>query len=343
MENVILQLNHVKKKYHSLVALNDVSFSVNKHEIIGLVGPNGAGKTTALKLIARLLTPNSGTICIKNINGTLQDIHKHSKNLLETGFLIDIPQFYNSNILHLLKYIANIRNYPKDKIDSRINHLLREFTLYKWKYKNIKTLSKGMNQKLGFIASIINEPELIILDEPQTGLDPESRIKIREYLISLQKEGKTILISSHLLNEIREICNRIAILNQGFLVGFDSIDNLERKFKIKQLVCEIEEKIAPERLETLISKIIQNITKYTEQNENEITSSRIITYNPEIPAFIINYDGLRESKSKILETLSHNFKDDFVVSTFYEPKLSQIEKLYSQTAAKDQNKSTEFK
>ena len=336
MDNLILQLENVKKKYGNLIALNDVSFSITSSEIIGLVGPNGAGKTTAMKLIARLLRPNAGTIRIRNNNGTLQDINKKSINLIEIGYLIDIPQFYHINIFTLLKYIANIRDYPKGKIEPRINQLLKEFELYKWKYKNIKTLSKGMNQKLGFIVSIINEPELIILDEPQTGLDPESRIKIRECLLTLQKEGKTILISSHLLNEIREICNKIVIINQGNLLGFDTIDNLEREFKIKQLVCEIDEPIPPEKLDSLLDKIFRNLFSYAGEDKDEKIKSKVITYQPNIPAFIINYDGLRESKSKILEILSTKFKTDFIISTFYEPKLSQIEKLYSQASKRNQ-------
>jgi len=339
MDDPILKLENVKKNYGSLLALSDVSFSINSCDIVGLVGPNGAGKTTAMKLIARLLRPNAGTISIRNKDGLLQDINKKAINLIETGYLIDIPQFYHINIFTLLKYVANIRDYPRSKIEPRIDHFLKEFDLYKWKYKNIKTLSKGMNQKLGFIISIINEPELIILDEPQTGLDPESRIKIREYLLNFQKDEKTILISSHFLNEIREICNKIAIINQGNLIGFDTIDNLEREFKIKQLVCEIDDPVSPEKLDSLLARIFQNILIYTGEDKNEKTPSKVISYQPSIPAFIINYDGLRESKSKILENLSTNFKTDFTISTFFEPKLSQIEKLYSQASKKNQKNS----
>lgn len=332
MNDLVLHLDKVKKKFGNLIALNDISFSIKRQEIVGLVGPNGAGKTTALKLIARLLKPNAGRICIRNKNGNLQEINKNSIELVEIGYLIDIPQFYDTKINSLLKYICNIRDYPKHKIEQRINFLLKEFNLYRWKYKNIKTLSKGMSHKLGFVVSIINEPEFIILDEPQTGLDPESRIKIREYLKNLKDEERTILISSHLLNEIREISDKIAILNKGNLVGFDAIDNLEREFKIKQVVCEIDEKVSPEKVESLLINISKNISKFCGENKEELSQSRLITYNPEIPAFIINYDGFRESKSKILEILTNEFRTEFTINSFYEPKLSQIEKLYSQTS-----------
>ncbi len=343
MSEVVLQIEKLGKNYGKFIALNDFSFSVRKGEIIGLVGPNGAGKTTILKLIARLITQNSGKIFIANKNAELQDIHENSEDLIERGFLIDIPQFHNTNPWKLLRYIANIRNYPKNKINSRIDYLLKDFDLYKWKYKNIKTFSKGMSQKLGFIGAIIHEPELIILDEPQTGLDPESRMKIRKYLKSLQSEGKSILISSHLLSEIREICDKIVIINQGKLIGFDSIDNLERKFKAKQLVCEIDHVIPPEEIEPLLTKINQSLTDYLEETGKDSDSESNIVYKPEVPSLEIKYNGFREARSKILEILAEKFKSDFTISAFYEPKITQIEKLYSQTVITKQTDTKEVK
>ena len=341
MSEVVLQIEKLGKNYGKFTALNDFSFSVRKGEIIGLVGPNGAGKTTTLKLIARLISPNSGKILIANINAELQDIYENSEDLIERGFLIDIPQFYNTNPWKLLKYIANIRNYPKNKINSRIDDLLKDFDLYRWKYKNIKTFSKGMNQKLGFIVAIIHEPELIILDEPQTGLDPESRMKIRKYLKSLQSEGKSILISSHLLSELRELCNKIVIINQGRLVGFDTIDNLERKFKAKQLICEIDDIISPEQIEPLLERINYALIDYLEKAGKDSDSKSNVSYNPDVPSLEINYDGLRESRSKVLEILAEKFKSDFTISAFYEPKISQIEKLYSKTVISNQKDTKE--
>ena len=337
MSEKILQIKNLTKNYGKFTALKDFSFFLRKGEIIGLVGPNGAGKTTTLKLIARLIAPNSGKILIADANAELQNIYDNSEELIEMGFLIDIPQFYNSNPWKLLKYIANIRNYPKNKINSRIDDLLKDFDLYKWKYKNIKTFSKGMNQKLGFIVAIIHEPDLIILDEPQTGLDPESRLKIRKYLKTLQSEGKSILISSHLLSEIREICNKIAIINQGMLVGFDTIDNLERQFKAKQLVCEIDHILPQEQIEPILERINHYLKDYFESAGRDSDGKNNVSYNPELPSLEINYDGLRESRSKILDILTVKFKTDFTINSFYEPKISQIEKLYSHTVITNQS------
>ena len=330
MSETVIKLENLSKKYGNFMALDTVSFSVRKGEIIGLVGPNGAGKTTTLKLIARLIRPNSGSVFIKNIDSELQNIHKNSKNLIEMGFLIDIPHFYNTTPYCLLRHIANIRNYPRNKIKLRIDHLLKTFDLYEWKYKKLKTFSKGMIQKLGFMVAIIHDPELFILDEPQTGLDTNARIKIREYLKSLQNDGKTILVSSHLLNELREVCDKIALINQGVLIGFDTIDNLERTFKTKELICEIINPIPLEKVDSLITKLTHHLELFLEENESYLNSKQSITYNYQKKSFIICYDGIEESRSEILNILSTEFKSDFTISSFYEPKISQLENVYSQ-------------
>ncbi|KKN06914.1 hypothetical protein LCGC14_1072460 [marine sediment metagenome] len=330
MSDSVLKLENLSKHYGKFIALDTISFSVRKGEIIGLVGPNGAGKTTLLKLIARLMRPNSGSVFIKNIDCELQNIHKNTKNLIEMGFLIDIPHFYNTTPYCLLRHIANIRNYPRNKIKLRIDHLLKIFELYKWKYKKLKTFSKGMIQKLGFMIAIIHDPELIILDEPQTGLDTNARIKIREYLKSLQDEGKTILLSSHLLSEIREVCDKIALINHGILIGFDTIDNLERDFKTKELICEINNPIPIGRVTNLITKLILRLEQFLEAKEDHSNFEGSITYNRQKNFFTICYDGKKTSRSEILHILSTEFKSDLTISSFYEPKISQLESLYSQ-------------
>ncbi len=337
MSETVIKLENLSKNYGNFKALDNVSFSVRKGEIIGLVGPNGAGKTTMLKLIARLIRPNSGSVFIKNIKCELQNVHKNSKNLIEMGFLIDIPHFYNTTAYCLLRHIANIRNYPRNKIKPRIDQLLKIFDLYLWKYKKMKTFSKGMIQKLGFMIAIIHDPELIILDEPQTGLDPNARIKIREYLKSLQNEGKTILLSSHLLAELREVCDKIALINHGILIGFDTIDNLERDFKTKELICEILNPIPIERVNKLITKLIHQLEPFLETKGDRINFEGSITYNHQKNIFTLWYDGKQKSRSAILNILSTEFKSELTISSFYESKISQLESLYYQMI-KENNK-----
>jgi len=266
MTETVLILENLYKRFGNLTAVNNVSLEVKRGEIIGFVGPNGAGKTTTLKLIAKLIKPNSGNIFILNKQGKLQNLQGNSKNLVEMGFLIDIPHFYNSNPYRLLKYIANLRNYPKEKLKQRIDDLLTVFNLTKWKYKKVKNFSKGMIQKLGFIVAIIHDPEIIILDEPQTGLDPNARIDVRRYIRSLQKKGKTIFVASHMLYEITEVCDKIALINQGSIIEFDTLDNLENLLRTKEIICELLEPIPIEKKDLIITKLIQRLKPYLEKN-----------------------------------------------------------------------------
>ena len=252
------------------------------------------------------------------------------KNLVEMGFLIDIPHFYNSTPYRLLKYIANLRNYPEEKLKQRIDQLLTSFNLIRWKYKNVKNFSKGMIQKLGFVAAIINDPEIIILDEPQTGLDPNARIDVRKYIRVLQKEGKTIFVSSHMLYEITEICDKIAFINQSSIIEFDTLVNLENFFTTKEIVCELIKPITLEKKDLIISKLIQLLEPYLDNNLDESIFKKPIIYNPQEKRIIIYYDGKEESRSEILHILFSQFKSDFAIDSLSKSKTSQLEKLYTQ-------------
>ncbi|MHA2009662.1 MAG: ABC transporter ATP-binding protein [Promethearchaeota archaeon] len=309
MTETVIKLENICKRFGKFLAVNNISLEINRGEIIGFVGPNGAGKTTTLKLIARLMTPNSGKIFVINKQGKLQNLSENPKNLVEMGFLIDIPHFYNSTPYLVLKYIANIRNYPKEKLDH---------------------FSKGMIQKLGFIAAIIHDPEIIILDEPQTGLDPNARIDVRKYMRFLQNQDKTIFVASHMLYEISEVCDKIALINQGSIITFDALDNIEYLLKTKEIVCEILKPIPPEEKDLLLTRLIQSLEPYLEKNLDPSISKKPILYNPQEKSFIIYYDGKEDSRANILDILVNEFKSDFTINSFSKPKTSQLERLYTQ-------------
>lgn len=330
MTETVIKLENVFKKFGNLIAVNNISLEVKRGEVIGFLGPNGAGKTTTLKILARLMKPHSGKILIINKQGKLQNLLENPKNLIEMGFLIDIPHFYNSTPYRLLKYIANLRNFPKEKLNQRIDDLLKVFNLTKWKYRKVKTFSKGMIQKLGFIGAIIHDPEIIILDEPQTGLDPNARIDVRKYIRSLQNKGKTIFVASHMLYEITEVCDKIALINQGSIIEFDTLDNLESLLRTKELICEILKPIPSEKRDSIIKKLIQNLEPYLENDLDPAISEVSIMYNPQEKSFIIYYDGTEESRANILDILVNEFKSDFTINSFSKPKTSQLERLYTQ-------------
>ena len=219
MSETVIKLENLTKKFGNFTAVNKINLEVCQGETIGLVGPNGAGKTTTIKMIAKILRPNSGRILIRTNHHGLEDLENVSSTISQMGFLIDIPNFYNMTAYELLKYFAKIQKYPKDRINERIDELLRLFKLDDWKHEKVKNFSKGMTQKLGIIQAIIHDPEIIILDEPQTGLDPLARIEIRKYIRELQSRGKTIFVASHMLYEISEVCDKIALINYGQIIA----------------------------------------------------------------------------------------------------------------------------
>ena len=328
LSETVLKINSLSKKFKQFIAVNNVNLEVNKGETVGFVGPNGAGKTTTIKLIAKLLKPSSGNILIKKKGGNLQDIHLDSQDLVSTGFLIDIPVFYDSTPYVLLKHYAQLHNYPKNKIDQRIDELLDFFDLTDWKRKRIKKFSKGMKQKLGFIQAIIHNPDLIFLDEPQTGLDPKARIKIRQYLMTLKEQKKTIFIASHMLREISEICEKIAFINNGEIIKFDRIENMEKMLKTSEIVCQLLEPIPTERFGLVEKKLNEKLAPYLDKNIDSIAVESPVQYQPSSKNLIIYYDGKPESKGEIFKILGRDFESEFTVISFSQSKTSLLEKLY---------------
>ncbi len=328
---ITLKVEDLSKNYGKHLAVDRISFQVHRGETIGLVGPNGAGKTTTIKMIAKLLKPTTGKILLKNKEGKLQDINKSSRNLLKLGFLIDIPAFYvKMTAYQVLKYCALLDNYPRDKIDDRIDELLNLFKLSDYKHEKIKTFSKGMTQKLGIISSIIHDPDIVIMDEPQTGLDPKARIEIRQFIRKIQSMGKTIFVASHMLFEISEVCDKIALINHGKIVAFDTIANLERNLKVRDLNCYLLESLPSDKIDDIITRLQASLKQYLDIDLDPSSNMVPIKYYPEKKGIKIFYDGKEASKGNILKVLIKEFEDDFTVVSFAQPKSSQLERIYSE-------------
>ncbi|GAG91560.1 unnamed protein product, partial [marine sediment metagenome] len=281
----VIKLENLTKKFGNFTAVNSINLEVHRGETIGLVGPNGAGKTTTIKMIAKILRPNSGKILIQTNHSGLKDLQSVSTTVSQIGFLIDIPNFYNMTGYQLLKYFAKIQRYPKNKIESRIDELLELFKLSEWKHEKVKNYSKGMTQKLGIIQAILHDPVIIILDEPQTGLDPLARIEIRKYIKKLSKLGKTIFVASHMLYEISEVCDKIALINYGKIIGFDTVDNLALNLKTKEINCLLLEQVDTEKLAPLLNRMVERLNPYLDQNLDPDISNIPIEYNLEHQGF----------------------------------------------------------
>ncbi len=227
-------VENLSKSFGIQKAVDSVSFHVKKGEILGLLGPNGAGKTTIMKIITCFLFPDNGEVQIGKYS-----IRKQASKVKQfIGYLPEHnPLYEDMNVIDFLTFIANIHNIPRYKITARILDMLRLCGLENEKHKNIRELSKGYKQRVGLAQTLIHDPEIVILDEPTTGLDPNQIIDIRELIKNTGKE-KTIILSSHILAEIEATCDRVLILNKGKIVANGTSaelrhSNTEKILKIK--------------------------------------------------------------------------------------------------------------
>jgi ABC-2 type transport system ATP-binding protein len=214
-------ISNLTKIYGNQKAIDNLSFSINKGEIVGFLGPNGAGKSTTMKLITGYLTPTSGNVSVCGIDVATNAIEAKKK----IGYLPESNALYfEMYIKEYLQFIAGI-NKVNNK-DVAIKNIINLVGLEVEQHKKIGQLSKGYKQRVGIAAALIKNPEVLILDEPTSGLDPNQIIEIRN-LIKQQAHNKTVLFSSHILQEVQAICDKIIIINKGKIVAFDSLINLQ--------------------------------------------------------------------------------------------------------------------
>lgn len=227
----MIEVTNVSKWYGDLQALKNISFSIKESEIVGFLGPNGAGKTTAMRVITGYFLPNTGDVKIGDYS--MEDEPKKAKALL--GYLPENPPLYpEMPVVDYLKFVARLNGVAKKDLKSRIDYVISKTNLYEKYNSKIKTLSKGLKQRVGIAAALIHDPKVIILDEPTIGLDPIQIIEIRNLIKEIGKE-KTIILSSHILAEIEEISSRVIIINKGEIIAEDTTDNLRKKLQPDRL------------------------------------------------------------------------------------------------------------
>ncbi len=222
----ILQTNKIRKEFGTLVAVNDVSMSIKQGQVVGLIGPNGAGKTTLLRILATLLRPTDGNATILG-----QDLRNDYLQIRQRlGFLPDFFNLYNDLTLQeCLEFFAKAYKVESKLIAKRIDAALEFVDLADKRKSFIRHLSRGMVQRMGVGVLLVRDPEVLLLDEPASGLDPKQRIKLREVLKRLSTEGKTTIISSHILTELSGLCSHIAIMNKGKIILYGSVDEIQQK------------------------------------------------------------------------------------------------------------------
>lgn len=226
MANSVIVINEITKKFGNFTALERLSITIQENTCVGFLGPNGAGKTTLIKILTGLIKPNEGTI---HINGT--DMKKHTTMVLsQIGAVVETPEFNSFMTPYdVLSFFGKIRGIPNDNLSKKIDSTLQLVGLENWSGTKIGKFSKGMKQRLALASAIIHDPPILILDEPTTGLDPRGSIEIREIIKSLKKSGKTVFLSSHMLNEIHDVCDEIALIDKGKLIRHAEISDFEGK------------------------------------------------------------------------------------------------------------------
>ena len=225
-----LIVENIVKKYGSQIALNGVSFEINKGELVGLIGPNGAGKSTLLKIITGFIPPDSGEVSINNIN--IKDNPMWVKRII--GYLPENNPLYTD--MYVREYLIHVAGFYKGRINkkSRLEQIIFETGLIAESHKKISELSKGFRQRVGIAQALIHDPEILILDEATSGLDPNQIIEIRTLISKVGKE-KIILLSTHILQEVAAICDKVLIIRKGNIVAnvkADEINNMQIEEKI---------------------------------------------------------------------------------------------------------------
>lgn len=208
----IVDVKNLRKEYGPLVAVKDVSFSIRRGQVVGLIGPNGAGKTTLLKMLATLLEPTDGHIQILGVDAGKEYLAIRER----LGYLPDFFGLYEDlTITECLTFFARTYNVPSERIRDKVDTVLQYIDLADKRHDFIQHLSRGMIQRLGIGVLLVHEPDLFLLDEPASGLDPKARIDLRKVLTRLSQEGKTVLISSHILTELSDFCTHVIMMDHG--------------------------------------------------------------------------------------------------------------------------------
>jgi ABC-2 type transport system ATP-binding protein len=241
-----ISITNLSKTYGTQKAVNNISFNVAKGEIVGFLGPNGAGKSTTMKMITGYLDADAGSINVSGINVSKENIESKKK----IGYLPEAnPLYFEMYVREYLHFVAGVHQIKNTS--ERTEEIIKTVGLSLEANKKIGQLSKGYKQRVGLAAALIHEPEVLILDEPTSGLDPNQIIEIRNVIKALSKD-KTVLFSSHILQEVEAICDRVIIINKGNIVADDSLQNLQKNSGQQQFVSvSFQEEVSKGLLENL--------------------------------------------------------------------------------------------
>ena len=220
---MIIQVQDLVKSYGDIIAVDHLSFEVQRGELFGLLGPNGAGKTTAIRILMDILQPDEGTVQVLD-----QQPGRAKENV---GYLPEERGLYrNIRVLDTLVYLAELKGMARKPAHERARNLLDRIRLTDWADRKVKDLSRGMQQRLQFIASLVHDPDLLVLDEPFQGLDPVNTDRLKDFVHELRRSGKTVVLSTHQMSLVEALCDRILLINRGRAVLYGRLDEIKAAY-----------------------------------------------------------------------------------------------------------------
>lgn len=265
----ILKLNKVSKYFGDYKATNDVSFSVQKGTIFGLLGPNGAGKTTIIRQITNIYFPDSGEITLFG-----ESVSSKHQNIM--GYLPEERGLYKKlKVIEQLIYFGELKGLSKKEAEKRARLWLIKLGANDWIDKKIQELSKGMQQKIQFISTILHDPEFLILDEPFSGFDPVNAELLKDIILELKNQGKTIILSTHVMSQVEQLCDEIVLINKGKIILEGKVREIKKSFGRNNLKIEFDG--SDEFLNSIESSKIINRSNHSVEIklENESDSKQI--------------------------------------------------------------------
>jgi ABC-2 type transport system ATP-binding protein len=263
----MIKVDNLVKKYGDVIALDGVSFEMKEGEVVGILGPNGAGKTTLLRMLVAFLEPDNGNITIDglDINNSLMQQKIKSK----IGYLPEhAPLYEDMTVSEFLIFVGKMQGINGDDIYEKLAEVILKCGLEEKKNAEISTLSKGYRQRTGIAQALIHNPEIVILDEPTTGLDPNQRIEIRDLIKEIGK-SKTVILSSHVLPEVQSTCSRVIIINKGKIVADGTPEELESRGGKNKVTIHVE-------VEKIENNLLPRLKFLAGINNIEIIENRII-------------------------------------------------------------------
>ena len=268
----MIELKNITKYYGNFPAVTDISFKIERGEIVGLLGPNGAGKSTTMKMITGYMPPTSGELTIDNYDIVQESIEARKK----IGYLPEtVPLYTDMTVYSYIEFMGKLRGINSKNIKSKVNNVIDICKLGDYRYSLISKLSKGYRQRVGIAQAIIHEPEVLILDEPTIGIDPNQVVETRQLIKNLSGEH-TLVLSSHILPEVSTICERVLIINEGEIAASDTIENLS---SIVSGTSKIEIDIigSPQAVKKEIEKIdgVNSIDLWVNKSSNEYATFSI--------------------------------------------------------------------